>query len=190
MEVLAFAADPVTVGTLVGALALIMFAAAWHKFSEADEFAGALAAYRLLPQVAVAVAARALPVVEVAIGAGILIPATRSWALIALAALVTLYAFAIGINLVRGRHDIDCGCGGESHPLSWALVLRNLILAAAALIASQPTVVRSMDLVDAVTLLLGVLAFYAFYLMADELLRQAGKLSRLNRDSHEHGQGT
>ncbi|HEY5929671.1 MAG TPA: MauE/DoxX family redox-associated membrane protein, partial [Burkholderiales bacterium] len=84
MEVLAFAADPVTVGTLVGALALIMFAAAWHKFSEADEFAGALAAYRLLPQVAVAVVARALPVVEVAIGAGILIPATRSWALIAL----------------------------------------------------------------------------------------------------------
>jgi ABC-type branched-subunit amino acid transport system permease subunit len=107
--------------------------------------------------------------------------------LIALASLVALYAFAIGINLWRGRQDIDCGCGGESHPLSWGLALRNLILAAAALVASQPTMERSMDWIDAITLVLGVLAFYAFYLMADELLRQASRLARLGRDSHEHG---
>jgi hypothetical protein len=187
MEVLAFMADPVTVGTIVGALALVMFAAAWHKFSDSDVFAGALAAYRLVPQPAVPVVALALPAVEVLIGAGVLIPATRTWALIALASLVALYAFAIGINLWRGRQDIDCGCGGESHPLSWGLVLRNLILAAAALVASQPTMERSMDWIDAVTLVLGVLAFYAFYLMADELLRQASRLARLGRDSHEHG---
>ena len=31
-ELAALATDPVTVGTLVGALALVMFAAAWHKF--------------------------------------------------------------------------------------------------------------------------------------------------------------
>jgi hypothetical protein len=187
MEVLAFAADPVTVGTLVGALALVMFAAAWHKFSEADEFAGALADYRLLPQPAVALVARVLPVVEVLIGTGVLIPATRVWALIALTALVSLYALAIGINLGRGRHDIDCGCGGESHPLSWGLVLRNLVLGAAALIASQPTIERNMNWIDALTLVLGVLAFYAFYLMADELLRQASRLARLGRDGHEPG---
>ena len=88
MEVLAFAADPVTVGTIVGALALVMFAAAWHKFSEADGFAGALAAYRLVPQPAVPLVARALPAVEMLIGAGALVPATRTWALIALAVLV------------------------------------------------------------------------------------------------------
>ena len=44
-----------------------------------------------------------------------------------------------------------------------------------------------MEWVDAVTLVLGVLAFYAFYLMADELLRQASRLARLGRDGHEHG---
>lgn len=188
MEVLAFAADPVAVGTLVGALSLVMFAAAWHKFSEADAFAGALAAYRLVPQPAVAAAARALPVTEAALGVGMLIPATRAWALIVLAALVALYALAIGINLARGRRDIDCGCGGESHPLSWGLVLRNVVLAAAALLASRPTVERSMDWIDALTLVLGVLAFYAFYVMADELLRQASRLAKLGRD--EHGQAT
>jgi hypothetical protein len=185
MELAALATDPVTVGTLVGALALVMFAAAWHKFSEPDLFAGALAAYRLLPQAAVPAVARALPFAEVAIGAFALLPATRAAALVALAALMLSYALAIGINLARGRRDIDCGCGGESHPLSWALVLRNLVLAAAALMASRPTLERSMEWVDAVTLVLGVLAFYALYLMADELLRQATRMARLGSD-HGH----
>lgn len=189
MELGALAADPVIVGTLIGALALVMFAAAWHKFSEPDTFSGALAAYQLLPQQAITVVARALPVLEALIGAGILLPATRAPALIALTALVLLYAAAMGVNLVRGRRDIDCGCGGESHPLSWGLVLRNLVLAAAALIASRPTLERSMDWIDALTLVLGVLAFYAFYLMADELLRQASRLARLGRDAHEHEHG-
>jgi hypothetical protein len=187
MELSALAADPVTVGTLIGALALVMFAAAWHKFSDPDAFAAALAAYALLPRHTVDAVARALPVLEALIGACILLPATRTAALIALAALLLLYAVAIGLNLARGRRDIDCGCGRESHPLSWGLVFRNLVLAAAALIASRPTLERSMDWVDALTLVLGVLAFYAFYLMADELLRQASRLARLGRNGHEHG---
>ena len=82
MDLSALTADPVTVGTLIGALALVMFAAAWHKFSEPDAFSAALAAYRLLPQHAVNAVARALPVVEALIGACILLPATRTAALI------------------------------------------------------------------------------------------------------------
>ena len=140
----------------------------------------------MLPQQTISVVARMLPVLEVLIGASILLPATRTPALIVLAALLLVYAGAIGLNLVNGRHDIDCGCGGENHPLSWGLVLRNLVLAAAALIASRPAVERSLDWIDALTLVLGVLAFYALYVMADQLLRQA---SRLARDGHEHEHG-
>jgi uncharacterized membrane protein len=178
MDLEALAADPVTVGTLVGALALVLFAAAWHKLAERDAFAGALAAYRLLPATAVPAAALLLPALEVLLGIGILVPASRTPALIALAALLLGYAAAIGINLARGRRDIDCGCGGESQALSWSLVQRNVVLAAAALIASGPVLQRRMDWVDALTLVLGVLSFYAFYLMADELMRQATRLSR------------
>jgi hypothetical protein len=87
----------------------------------------------------------------------------------------------MAINLLRGRHDIDCGCGGASHPLSWGLVARNVVLAAAALVASRPTVERSMEWTDALTLVLGVLAFYALYLMSDELLRQASRLAQIKR---------
>jgi hypothetical protein len=179
MELSALAGDPITVGTLVGALALVMFAAAWHKFAEPDEFAGALGAYRLLPQALVPAVARLLPLADAALGAGILLPVTRAPALAALAGLVLLYALAIAANLVRGRRNIDFGCGGPGQPLSWALVIRNVVLAATALIARNPMLERSMDWIDALTLVLGVLAFFVFYLMADELLRQASRFAAL-----------
>jgi hypothetical protein len=181
MELIRFAADPIAVGTIVGSLALVMFAAAWHKFSAPEEFVGALAAYRLIPDALVWPVARLLPVIEAALGIGILVPVTRQAALVGVAALVLLYAVAMAINLVRGRRSIDCGCGGAAHPLSWGLVARNLVLAAAAMIASQPALKRAMDWIDALTLVLGVLAFYALYLMADELLRQASRLALLKQ---------
>jgi hypothetical protein len=182
MDLPAFGSDPIIVGTLVGVLALIMFAAAWHKFADIEEFSGALAAYRLLPEAFVALAARLLPVLETAIGAGILLPATRAMALATLAGLMALYALAIAVNLARGRRNIDCGCGGTAHPLSWALVVRNAVLAATAMVARSPTLERSMDWVDALTLVLGVLSFYALYLMADELMRQASRFARLHHN--------
>ena len=41
--------------------------------------------------------------------------------------LFILFSAAIGINLVRGRHDLSCHCGGSlgDHRISWWLVGRN-----------------------------------------------------------------
>jgi len=181
MELASFVADPVAAGTIVGALALVLLAAAWHKFSEPEVFEGSLSAYELLPQWLVVPVARLLPWVEAGLAIGVLVPVTRPAALGAVIALLLVYAAAIGANLLRGRRDIDCGCGGATQPLSWGLVARNLILCAAALVATRPTVERSMDWTDALTLVLGVLAFYALYLMADELLRQASRLAQPGR---------
>jgi hypothetical protein len=186
METVAsFSADPVAVGAVIGALALVMFAAALHKLMQPQVFAGALAAYRLLPPGAVPVVARALPLAELAVGVGILLPVTRVSALFALAGLLSLYALAMAINLGRGRRDIDCGCGGAVHPLSWGLVARNLVLTAAALMAARPMVERSMEWIDTLTLVLAVLAFYGMYLMTDELLRQSSRLARMARRERE-----
>ena len=183
MQPVALAADPVAVGAVVGALALVLFAAAWHKLAQAEVFAAALQAYELIPVGAVVAAGRALPVLEAAIGIGLLVPLTRQPALIAFAALMLLYAGAMGVNLVRGRRQIDCGCGGESHPLSWALVLRNAVLAAVALAISGPTSPRGIEWLDGVTLVAGVLAFYGLYLLFDELLRQSSRIGQLR--AHE-----
>lgn len=183
MDVFSIIADPAAKGAVIGALALILLGAAWHKLSEPNMFLSALAAYRLLPQSLLDVAARGIPVLEIALGAGMLVPATRSIALVGVALLMIGYALAIGVNLARGRSYIDCGCGGAAHPLSWGLIVRNGVLAAAALAASGATIDRPLDWLDAVTVVLGVLAFFVTYLMADELLRQASRMARAERST-------
>ncbi len=185
MDPSAILSDPAAAGIVVGALALILFGAAWHKLSEPNAFLSSLAAYRLVPDATLDIVARAVPVVEIALGAGLLIPATRVAALIGAALLLIAYAAAIGINLIRGRSYIDCGCGGAAHPLSWGLVVRNGVLAMAALAVSGPTAERTLGWLDAFTLIAGVLAFYVAYLMVDELLRQASRMARADRSNHE-----
>ncbi|MCW5625273.1 MAG: hypothetical protein KIT73_11210 [Burkholderiales bacterium] len=185
MDLTALLADPAAVGTIVGALALILFGAAWHKFSEPNAFLSSLAAYRLLPAALLDPAAKALPTIEVLLGIGLLVPLTRTPALVAVAALFLLYAGAMGVNLGRGRSYIDCGCGGAAHPLSWALVIRNAVLAGAALAVTGPTAERGFSWLDAITLVVGVLAFYMLYLMADELLRQASRMARVETSGNE-----
>ena len=51
-----------------------------------------------------------------------------------MAILLLLFAAAMAVNLRRGRADIDCGCalGLLKERISWPLVARNLVLAAAA----------------------------------------------------------
>ncbi len=48
--------------------------------------------------------------------------------------LVTCFAMAILINLLRGRRDLNCGCFGakQSEPISWRSLIRNIAMLAAA----------------------------------------------------------
>jgi len=95
--------------------------------------------------------------------------------------LMLVYAAAMALNLLRGRSQIDCGCGADVHLLSWALVTRNGVLALAALIVSGPSVARELQWLDAVTLVGAALSLYAAYLLFDELLRQHGRMVHLRR---------
>jgi len=170
--------DPAAAGIVVGALALILSGAAWHKFGEPQAFLSALAGYRLVPDALLGTTARIVPVLEAALALGLLLPVTRTAALAGTAVLIATYAGAMAINLLRGRSYIDCGCGGATHPLSWGLVARNALLVAVALAFAGPTAERPLDWIDGITLIAGVLAFYVAYLMADELLRQASRMAR------------
>jgi hypothetical protein len=178
VDLIAVTTDPVATGIVVGALVLILCGAAWQKFAEPNAFLAALAGYQIVPAAALSLASKVIPALEATLALGLLIPATRAWALYASALLLLAYGLGMAINLWRGRSYIDCGCGGSAQPLSWALVLRNSILAMAALAFSGPTADRVFAWLDAVTLLAGVLAFYVIYLLADELLRQASRMTR------------
>lgn len=114
-------------------LCLILLQAAWHKLADYPRFLGFLADYRLLPHSLEKPAAVALLLCELAFAGLLLHPASHALGALGGAFLLLLYALAIAINLKRGRHHIECGCGGTTQPLSASLILRNLLLGGLAL---------------------------------------------------------
>lgn len=112
---------------------------------------GVITNYRLLPRPMVAPAATALPLVEVATGAALLIGVHPLPILVAMA-LLLLFAGAMAVNILRGRGHIDCGCGHGAlrHPIGWPLVARNVALAMVlALGLPTPPPLTAMDIATA-----------------------------------------
>lgn len=105
--------------------------AAFAKLRHRELLVGVIANYRLLPAAVVSPAAHLLPFIELFAGFALLFVNPRIGAPIAIV-LLAIFAAAMGINIARGRREIDCGCGRSElrQPLSWPLVVRNLVLAA------------------------------------------------------------
>jgi hypothetical protein len=164
--------DPAVGYLLVVGVAALLGCAAFHKLSSPREFAQALGAYRLLPVQAVRPASRALPGLELATGVGLLIPASRGLSCIAAALIMLIYAGAIAINLIRGRRDLDCGCGlaRDRRPIAGWMLVRNVAIATAALVAASPWSSRSLVPIDLLTILAGTAAAALLYASIDVLL--------------------
>lgn len=161
-----FAVDPVVQFALQAAAAALFLASAAHKLRDPSEFRSALAAYEVVPAAAVAPVGIAFGIAEIAVGVGFLFPATDLAAGAGGAVLLTLYGFAVTLNLARGRAFIDCGCGGPGgkRPLSRGLVLRNAVVAGGLLLAalqSQPRPTNWLDVVTAISLLACMALLYA-----------------------------
>lgn len=118
---------------LAGAMGvgLVFLQAALAKLRHRDLLPGVIANYRLLPNALVGPAALLLAPTEFVVALGLLLGG-QSLAAAAAIALLVIFATAMGINIARGRRQIDCGCGRSQlrQPLSWLLVVRNLLLAA------------------------------------------------------------
>jgi hypothetical protein len=168
--------DPLIGRAIATAFGLLWLLAAWHKVSAGERFVATLGEYRLLPAALTRPVARLLPFVEAALGLGWLTGLVPGWTAALTAALLGGYALAIAINLARGRVHIGCGCGlgaaaGDDPPLSWWLVVRNLMLGALAMSAVLPPSQRELGLVDWLTLVFALLACVALYSGASQLLR-------------------
>jgi len=140
------------------------------------EFSGILAQYKLLPKGSEVAASAVVPAVEV-IAALLLLFAPEVGAIIA-AGLLGGYAVAIGVNLQRGRQHIDCGCGGDSVPLSPGLVWRNLAM----ILLLGCVFAASSAATSATTYLLGsafALGLCALYVCYNQLQANAGIYRRL-----------
>jgi hypothetical protein len=163
--------DPVVGLALRTLLTLLLGGAALAKLRDPRSFAAAVAEYRLLPAALAAPAAAAFVAAELTLAAALWTP-LRAGAALGSAALLALYAAAIGANLARGRRDIDCGCGGPlgRQALSEALVLRNLLFAGAALACAWSEAPRALAWLDFVTLGGAVCAGAALHVASSALL--------------------
>lgn len=176
----ALCADPVVVYTLRLALASLLAAAAAHKLRDAASFRATLRDYRLVPHAAVAATGAGLALVEAGLALALLVPSSAPAAGWACAALLALYGGAIGVNLARGRRHVACGCLGPSadEPLHGGMLVRNAILALAALGAAVPAGARPLGVLDAFTVAMAAAILALLYLAADGLATAARLAAR------------
>jgi hypothetical protein len=134
----------------------------------------------MLPEQILSPATVLLIGVELAIAAGLLWSGTRPLAGVAAAALLLFYAAVMAVPLSQGRTEISCGCGGPTDHLSPALLVRNGLLAAIALVAASPVVSRDLSWLDMVSVPLGIITLL-LVLEASEQALQNGAYIRAMR---------
>ena len=160
---------------IVAATAVLLVTASLQKWRDMARFTAVLRAYRLLPEALAVYVARLVPMLELIIGLLILLPAARRAAALGGAALLLIYASAIAVNLLRGRRDLDCGCGGpgERRRIAPWMVVRNGVLACALGGAAAPWVPRVLVWTDMLTVVAGVVTLALLYVAMERLLTQA-----------------
>ena len=119
-----------------------------------------------------------VPLAEIAIAVALLPGASARAAAVGAAALMTLFAIAVGVALARGRKP-DCGCFGRLHskPAGWGTVARNVALAAVAALIVVAGPAADPSWVEAVVA--GVILFVsAQAILLVVLLRRYGRALR------------
>jgi len=175
--------DPAISWTVSLALAVVFGASAMIKFVDFAEFRGALENYRIVPGGLSLPAAVIVPIGESACAIGLLVPRYHSVAAMLLILLVAIFTAAIGINMMRGRLYIDCGCFGPMlrQPLSkWSLV-RNGVLMLLGAVVMLADDARAMTTLDVVTITLGASTLVLLYGAANYLLANAPASNKMKR---------
>lgn len=175
-------------------LAVVFGVAGATKLADRRGSRAALEAFGVPGRVA-AVGGVALPLCELVVAVGLLTPALAWWSAIGAFALLSVFAVAIAVSLVRGREP-DCHCFGQLHsaPVDRGALVRNLILMVLSLVvvlagpAEMTTPVGWLQRLSTIELVFGLVAvlFVAVALIQGfvllQLLRQNGRvISRLER---------
>lgn len=108
-------------------LGLILVAAGFSKMASLGKFAKVVLGYELMPQPLARILSKILPFIEVFLGAMLLGDLLLPWSAIGAGGVFFLFSVAVGLNLLRGRRDIPCGCFSveQEHQLNWWMVVRN-----------------------------------------------------------------
>jgi hypothetical protein len=174
--------DPIVILLANYCIGCLFLLACYGKLSAFAVFCATLEEYRLVPARLIGTFVAIIVVAELAIGFAAFIQEFATHAMQLGAALLLVYASAIGTNLVRGRRDIDCGCTGPAtrQLLSGWLLLRNLGLAGIALLGAAMPSVRPLHFADLVLVGIGVLGAMALYAAINQLMANAPRLDALD----------
>lgn len=175
--------DAVVARACGATVAVILLLGAIDKLRDQAIFEAIVDNYRLLPAALVGPVARLLPLAEIAAAVLLLAPLSRMIGAAAAVCLLLLFSVAIAANLIRGRNDLDCGCGGASgiRTLSWWLVVRNALLAAMAIVGAGAGAARDLTWLDGFTATSSTLALLALYVSFNQLGANSPRLKSLRR---------
>jgi hypothetical protein len=171
--------DPLVMWLAAAWLAVLFAHAAVAKLVDRPLFEQHIAAYHV-PFALLPLAVWAVPLAELAAAALLLSPWRSLGALLAAGLLLT-YAGAMAVHKLQGR-ALDCGCGGEPLPVSWALVGRNVALALLAPMAAGSGAIaeaRALGLGDFAVVAASLPVAALLYAAFNQLLRhQVGERMR------------
>jgi hypothetical protein len=164
--------DPVVGFCVALCLATLLLASGVQKIRDFARFAALLAAYRIVPARLSYVVAIVVPCIEILLAAGLCLAPMRRLSLELVIALLLGYGIAMAVNLRRGRHELDCGCGTlrERQPIARWMLWRNGLLVAAAAVALAPSSSRPVQAVDIMTVACAVATAMLLYTAAGRLL--------------------
>jgi len=175
-ELLRMPLDPLPVLICEALMALLFAHAAVVKFTDRSLFEQHLAAYGV-PVRLVTPLAIALPGAEALVVLALLSPWRALGGVLAFA-LLLVYGMAMAWQRLQ-RRTLDCGCGGAPLPVSWWLVMRNVVLAALALLAAAPFAGRGLGFVDAAITAAAVALATLLYAAFNQVLRQFARLDTI-----------
>lgn len=163
----------------IGGLFLL---AGWQKLNNPRYYAGVIADYKLPGVKGSNFLAVTVGLIELLIGIAVLIPVFRHAGSLSAALMLLIYALAIGLNLLRGRTTIDCGCSGpaaRNQQINGWLPARNILLLLIAVGASMEPIAREWVWFDAVVILFALTLVTLVYAGAERLVANINLLKNL-----------
>ena len=119
-------------------MAIIFLSSSISKYNTLEKHIGIIENYKVLPPHWSRVLGKLDILVEFSIGTLLLLGLFQFLSGLIAGSLLLIYTVAIVINILRGRTEISCGCGGVlgNHNLSWKLVIRNIALVSICIVVS------------------------------------------------------
>jgi Methylamine utilisation protein MauE len=183
----------ITISYILRVLLVFVFSrAALHKLCNFSHFNAQLRSYRLLPDPLLPAFSSFLIVVEGSLAFSLLVKGWLYPSFIA-AAIFALYAGAMSINLIQGRDDLDCGCSGPSEfgqRVSWALVIRNCVLAIFSLATALPIASRSLSVLDIATVVFASIAVIFIYASIEQTIANKHRQGQYFAQKFEGNRGS